>query len=220
MFGVLRFIPVSASVVSMVVMCGTAHAASFDCATASTPDEHAVCNHPELSRLDDRLPAALAYAKAAVAANGGDEDEVRQIARDFLAARRECRRDVPCIRDAYNDVLDSFRATSGDDEADESAGEAAETADTPPDHASPSVCVVILGLMRQAVLDGSATGDEGLLRYGSEAFREKADELNDGDAQQMIGSTVAFYDMLTPKQLSRTADLCLSAVDEDFAEDN
>jgi uncharacterized protein len=200
--------------ISMMLMCGAAQAASFDCAAAATPDEHAICEHPELSSLDDRLPVAFAKAKEA----SSDEDEVRQIARDFLAARHECHRDVSCIRNAYTDVLDSFRAASDDGEVDES--DDAETEDTPPGHASPSVCVVILGLMREAVLEGRASGDEGVLRSGSKTFRRKADALNEGNAQQMIGSTVAFYDGLTPKQLSRATDLCLSAVDEDFTEDN
>ena len=33
-------------------------AASFDCAKASTEIEHAICNNPELSRLDEEMAAA------------------------------------------------------------------------------------------------------------------------------------------------------------------
>ncbi len=35
-----------------------AHAASFDCAKAGTEIEHAICNSPELSRLDEAMAAA------------------------------------------------------------------------------------------------------------------------------------------------------------------
>jgi hypothetical protein len=93
--------------------------------------------------------------------------------------------------------------------------------DTPPDHASPSVCVVILGLMRQAIAEGKATGDAEAMAAASETFREKAVALNEGEdgAAQMIGSSVSFYDELTPAELSTSADLCIDAEDEEFSAD-
>ena len=39
--------------------------ASFDCAKAQTPFEHAICEAPELSRADEVLAKAFATAKKA-----------------------------------------------------------------------------------------------------------------------------------------------------------
>lgn len=77
-----------------------AHAAGFNCAKAGTPDEHAVCDDPRLSDLDSLLARAHAQVKA-----GEGAEDVRQASRDFLADRRACGADGPCILSAYLAVL-------------------------------------------------------------------------------------------------------------------
>lgn len=86
-----------------------AEAASFDCAKARTPDEHAVCGEPRLSALDYLL--ARAHAEAGKA---GAADDVREVARDFMADRRACGSDRSCVLATYAAVLNrmSLRGAS------------------------------------------------------------------------------------------------------------
>ncbi|PYB76948.1 MULTISPECIES: hypothetical protein [Rhizobium] len=91
--------------------------------------------------------------------------------------------------------------------------------DTLPDHASPSICVVIIGLaLENGAIDAA---DEEDYKAAAETFREKSAELNGGKdgANQMIGSSVAFYDALSKADLEKGADMCLSAEDESFDAD-
>lgn len=88
-----------------------------------------------------------------------------------------------------------------------------------PDHASPSVCVVLIGLALQAgVIDEE---DEADYRSASDNYRTISARLNGGKegADQMIGSTVNFYSGLSEDQLSEGADMCLEARDNRFTED-
>ncbi len=88
-----------------------------------------------------------------------------------------------------------------------------------PDHASPSVCVVIIGLaLENGVIDAA---DEEEYQAAAETFREKSEELNGGRdaANQMIGSSVAFFDGLSADDLADGADMCLAAEDDSFDTD-
>ena len=78
-------------------------AASFSCQKAVTVDEHAICDDPRLSQLDDLLPAAYRAAKTVAAT------DVPQVARDFLADRRSCGADTSCIMSTYLAVLGAYR---------------------------------------------------------------------------------------------------------------
>lgn len=73
------------------------HAASFDCAKASTLVEKAICSDAELSKLDDLL--ALTYKKALAAQSDGGELNLQQ--RTWLKNVRNQCGDVACIRQAY-----------------------------------------------------------------------------------------------------------------------
>ena len=80
-----------------------AAAASFDCAKAATPFEHAICDNPELSRADERL------AKSFATAIGGLSDtalaEVRGDQRAWLDfAQKACSPDAkPMTRGNYGE---------------------------------------------------------------------------------------------------------------------
>jgi uncharacterized protein len=70
---------------------GPARAASFDCAKAATPTEHAICGNPALSALDTQL--GLAYDKRLAL-----DPSFRQIQRGWLAARNAgCAADGVCL---------------------------------------------------------------------------------------------------------------------------
>jgi len=93
--------------------------------------------------------------------------------------------------------------------------------DTPPDRPTLVVCTTILGTMSNAMLEGRATGDRAAVLAGYAAYgRKAAAALGDVESRQAIGSSYAFYDSLTPGQLAAAADMCLRAVDRDFAEDD
>lgn len=75
-------------------------AASFDCAKAGTPDEHAVCAIPALSALDSEMGGLwFAYSRfpMLMGGNGDRQDE----ARAFLAARGKCGADAKCLTALY-----------------------------------------------------------------------------------------------------------------------
>jgi len=86
-----------------------AHAASFDCARASKVDEIAICRNPQLSMLDSEM-GGLWYAYSRVPmAMGGNGDRGDE-ARDFLARRRACLRDVGCLAGLYRRRNAALRA--------------------------------------------------------------------------------------------------------------
>ncbi len=72
------------------------HAASFDCAKASTTVEKAICSNAELSALDDRLSAAY---KAALT-DTLDPASVKTSQREWVKARNACKT-VSCLQEAY-----------------------------------------------------------------------------------------------------------------------
>lgn len=88
-----------------------------------------------------------------------------------------------------------------------------------PEHASPSTCVVLIGL----ALQGGAidADDEQDYRDASDAYRKMSVKLNGGKdaSDQMIGSTVNMYAGLSKNELTDGADMCLESVDDTFTED-
>jgi len=78
-----------------------AHAASIDCAKASTAIEATICEVPTLSTLDDRLNAAYQGALAR-------EPAERQAQREWLANVRDRCEDQACLAAAYMQRLHEF----------------------------------------------------------------------------------------------------------------
>jgi len=98
---------------------------------------------------------------------------------------------------------------------------AAPDGDTPPERPTLVVCATILGTMSNAIREGRATGDHAAVLAGYAAYGRKAAEvMGDEGSRQAVGSSYAFYDSLTPTQLSAASDMCLAAVDREFAEDD
>lgn len=78
---------------------GSTAAASFDCARAGTPDEKTVCADPALSRADETV--AKLYSNALAQLKGDDRDAAVAAQRAWLAARKLCAADVPCLTAIY-----------------------------------------------------------------------------------------------------------------------
>lgn len=73
------------------------HAASFDCAKATTFAEKAICADPVLSRLDEQLADAYRVAQK----RAESRIALRNAQREWLAKRRDPCRDAACLRAAY-----------------------------------------------------------------------------------------------------------------------
>lgn len=69
------------------------HAASFDCAKASSPTEKMICQNPNISKLDDRLSAAYKEAKKT-------NPSIVEEQRAWLKKTRECK-DEQCLESLY-----------------------------------------------------------------------------------------------------------------------
>ncbi|CAN5329541.1 hypothetical protein BH10PSE1_BH10PSE1_01860 [soil metagenome] len=81
-----------------------------------------------------------------------------------------------------------------------------------------SSCIVVLGLLEVAIKEGRAPGDAAALEAAGVEYRAKLKAVmpNDDEANQMVGSSVAFFDELTVEQLKASVDLCLAAKDRTF----
>lgn len=66
----------------MLLAGAAAHAASFDCAKAKTPQEKAICASPKLSNADDQMAAA--YRSALAAAPPEMREKLRESQRDWI----------------------------------------------------------------------------------------------------------------------------------------
>lgn len=94
---------------------GTAagHAASFDCAKAATPTEHAICDNPQLSNLDDQT-SGLYYT---LISNGSlsptQVSEVKSQQVKFLQQRNACGANYNCLVSAYTSQIMYLNAMSG-----------------------------------------------------------------------------------------------------------
>ena len=88
------------------LVAGHAHAASFDCTKAATPDERAVCSDPQLSQLDELV--ARAFGQAKLASPGDQEGSAVAFAHAFLKNRRACATDRSCLFGSYVAVLTTY----------------------------------------------------------------------------------------------------------------
>ena len=79
---------------------------SFECATARTATEGAICSNDELARFDRQLDSefSLAVSNITSPAAGGtqsDVDDFRSSQKSWLARRNRCGADVACISGLY-----------------------------------------------------------------------------------------------------------------------
>jgi uncharacterized protein len=93
-----------------VVVAGSAHAASFNCAKAKTLDEKAICASRLLSELDVKMATLWAVRMQIpmlMGSRGAAQDEQHQ----FLADRGACGSDSACIGSVYQSRIDALNAT-------------------------------------------------------------------------------------------------------------
>lgn len=84
------------SLLALLTLALSAHAASFDCSKAHTPQEKLICFDYRLSDLDSQL--AWSYTEALKQAK--DPSALKQSQKDWVGTREKCT-DVNCILHAY-----------------------------------------------------------------------------------------------------------------------
>jgi uncharacterized protein len=104
----------AAAFLSCLVAAGTASAASFDCAKATTPTEHAICDNPQLSQLDDQT-AGLYYTLISGGAPQATTsvEAVKKEQAGFINKRNQCGANYNCLIDAYTAQIMYLKAASG-----------------------------------------------------------------------------------------------------------
>jgi uncharacterized protein len=86
-----------ALLLTTLVFTAHGHAASFDCAAASSPVEKAVCADPYTSSLDEKLGSLWPSALAKVA----DPKALKAAQRQWLKNRSLCHEQLACLRREY-----------------------------------------------------------------------------------------------------------------------
>ena len=99
---------------SALLLPAPGHAASFDCAKAATPTEHAICDNPQLSSLDDQT-AGLYYTliSGGIAKPTQTVAEVKAAQTSFLSKRDACGANFDCLVDAYTAQITYLNEASG-----------------------------------------------------------------------------------------------------------
>jgi len=94
--GLLGWFP---SALMLLMLCGPAHAASFNCHLAEHADERAICADPYLSEQDVRLATTyrLLQQQLLMGGRGALQDEQQA----WLRQRRQCGADHHCLTQHY-----------------------------------------------------------------------------------------------------------------------
>ena len=84
-----------------------AEAQSFNCRYARHGDEIAICEYPELGRLDERMSRLFFDVRAAM--GGRDRARLDADQAEWLESRRWCRRNPGCIAGSYRQRIRELR---------------------------------------------------------------------------------------------------------------
>ena len=82
----------------------TGHAASFNCALAKTPTEHAICDNHQISTLDEQT-AGLYFRIISSGGPAGTVSQVKASQVNFLAQRNSCGAGYDCLISAYTSQI-------------------------------------------------------------------------------------------------------------------
>jgi uncharacterized protein len=109
----LRIRPVLGIVAATAAFATVGNAASFDCAKATTPTEHAICDNPQLSKLDDQT-SGLYYTFISSGAPAKKVAAVEAQQETFLNQRDACGANYNCLIDAYTAQIMFLKAEAGE----------------------------------------------------------------------------------------------------------
>jgi len=85
---------------ALLLLAGTAHAASFNCAKAQTPDEKTICHNAKLSDLDTQMATLFGVRMKIpmlMGSRGAAQDEQSQ----WLQSRHACGASTSCLTGSY-----------------------------------------------------------------------------------------------------------------------
>ncbi len=83
---------------------GMSHAASFNCSLAKTPTEHAICDNPQISTLDEQS-SGMYYQIISSGAPGATIGQVKAQQVNFIQQRNSCGAGYNCLIDAYTSQI-------------------------------------------------------------------------------------------------------------------
>lgn len=108
--------PVATTLAVMLATAATtgAHAASFDCAKAATPTEHAICDNPQLSKLDDQTSGLYYTLISNGSLSAKKVSQVKAAQAKFLTTRDACGAGYDCLIDAYTSQIMYLKAEAGE----------------------------------------------------------------------------------------------------------
>lgn len=86
---------------------GAAQAASFDCATATSAAEKAICDNRALNDQDVKMATLYEVLSHLVAM--GQRGELQDAQRAWLKGRAQCKGNVACLRTAYESRIHTLQ---------------------------------------------------------------------------------------------------------------
>lgn len=98
--------PTRLSVVLLLLMSGTASAASFSCGSVTARDEKAICADRELSEKDVRM--AITYSMLREVMLMGGRGALQQEQTAWLQKRRACGNNTVCLSHVYDERIDAL----------------------------------------------------------------------------------------------------------------
>jgi uncharacterized protein len=90
----------------LLLLSGSASAASFSCSGASSPDEKAICADRELSEKDVRMTTTYDMLRQVVLMGGRGALQDEQTA--WLQKRQQCGDNTVCLSHLYDDRIDEL----------------------------------------------------------------------------------------------------------------
>ncbi len=93
-----------AACLATAIAAGSAHAASFNCGDAATPTEHAICDNPQISKLDEQT-SGLYFQIISSGAPGRTVRQVKSSQASFIQQRNSCGAGYNCLISAYTDQI-------------------------------------------------------------------------------------------------------------------
>ena len=171
---------------------GMSAVASFDCARAATPDEHAICASPDLAERDATL--SRLYRSAFSAAGPARAGAVRKAEHQWWLRRQQCGGDTGCLRAVYDERIAELGGSAMPDSgrgrpADAASGDALRGANPGPGGAPRTAGIEGFELTRRfdrpvvsQRRDVDPTGQKGLVRLlALEAINADPTVLDDMD---------------------------------------
>lgn len=102
-----RIAGLAACVSALLAVSGVANAASFYCGGNLNYAEKAICDNPQLSRMDDRM--ASLYWRVV---NNGNYRRGQAAQVEWLRERDSCGANVDCLWSEYNSRIEQLRSGS------------------------------------------------------------------------------------------------------------